>query len=486
MASALSSLGPTALLICALLCTFLSSEVGFVRQATALGINYGQVANNLPPPAQVVQLLSSLRIGKVRIYDVNPQVLTVFAGTGIELVVTVPDDLVPGMASSASQALQWVSASLRPYFPATRVTGIAVGNEVFTGDDEQLKASLVPAMRNLHAALAQLGMDAYVRVSTANSLAVLATSYPPSQGVFTQAAAPYMAQLLRFLAETSSPFWVNAYPYFAYKDDPTKVSLDYALSNPSHVGAVDPFTKLQYTSMLYAQVDAVTFAAARLGYGGVPVHVSETGWPSKGDANEAGASAANAAAYNGNLARRVLSGNAGTPRRPDADIDVYLFALFNENQKPGPTSERNYGVFYPNQQKVYDVEFVLGAGGASQGNGGLGWQENGGASTSTNPPSGVKVTTGEAWCVANAMAGEHRLQAALDYACGPGGADCKAIQPGAACFEPNTMVAHASYAFNDYYQRKGRSIGTCDFAGAAYVVNQAPKMGKCDLPSTTV
>jgi hypothetical protein len=65
-------------------------------------------------------------------------------------------------------------------------------------------------------------MDAYVRVSTANSLAVLATSYPPSQGVFTQDAAPYMAQLLRFLADTSAPFWINAYPYFAYKDDPTK------------------------------------------------------------------------------------------------------------------------------------------------------------------------------------------------------------------------------------------------------------------------
>ncbi|OEL30909.1 Glucan endo-1,3-beta-glucosidase 14 [Dichanthelium oligosanthes] len=342
------------LVICALLFISLFSEVGVLRRAAALGINYGQVGNNLPPPPQVVQLLASLRIGKVRIYDINPQVLSAFAGTGIELIVTVPDDLVPGMAASPSQALQWVTAGVRPYFPATRVTGIAVGNEVFTGDDEQLKASLVPAMRNLHAALAQLGMDAYVRVSTANSLAVLATSYPPSQGVFTQQAAPYMAQLLRFLAETSAPFWINAYPYFAYKDDPTKVSLDYALSNPYRVGAVDPYTHLQYTSMLYAQVDAVTFAAARLGYGNVPVHVSETGWPSKGDANEAGATVENARQYNRNLLMRQVNGE-GTPLRPKLRLEVYLFALFNEDMKPGPTSERNYGLYQPDMSMVYNV-----------------------------------------------------------------------------------------------------------------------------------
>lgn len=459
-------------------------------EAGTVGVNYGRVANNLPNPAAVVQLLKQQGVAQVKLYDADPTVLRALANTGIKVVVALPNEQVAAAASRASYALLWVRRNVAAYHPATQIQGIAVGNEVFASA-KNVTAQLVPAMANVHAALARLGLDGAVKVSSPIALTALASSYPSSAGAFREdLAQAVMKPMLDFLAQTGSYLMVNAYPFFAYSGNAGDISLDYALFRPN-AGVLDAGSGIKYYSLLDAQLDAVFAAVSRLGegYNGVRVVVSETGWPSKGDANEAGASAANAAAYNGNLARRVLSGNAGTPRRPDADIDVYLFALFNENQKPGPTSERNYGVFYPNQQKVYDVEFVLGAGGASQGNGGLGWQENGGASsgstsTSNNPPSGVKVTTGEAWCVANAMAGEHRLQAALDYACGPGGADCKAIQPGAACFEPNTMVAHASYAFNDYYQRKGRSIGTCDFAGAAYVVNQAPKMGKCDLPST--
>lgn len=82
--------------------------------------------------------------------------------------------------------------------------------------------------------------------------------------------------------------------------------------------------------------------------------MSETGWPSKGDTNEIGASLENARAYNRNLLVRQLK-SEGTPVRPNQKLEVYLFALFNENLKPGPTSERNYGLYRPDGTVAYNL-----------------------------------------------------------------------------------------------------------------------------------
>ncbi|KAL2494503.1 Glycosyl hydrolase superfamily protein [Forsythia ovata] len=331
---------------------FVLSGLGFLKQVESLGINYGQVGNNLPPPDEVLHLLQSLKLTKARIYDTNPQVLTSFANSSIELIVTVDNQMLSTLMDP-QQALQWVGTHIRPYFPATRITGIAVGNEIFTGDDTTLMAYLVPAMVSIHAALVRLGLDQFIQVSTPNSLGVLEESYPPSGGSFRSEINEIMPQFLQFLATTKAPFWINAYPYFAYKDDPNRVSIDYVLFNPNS-GMIDPYTKLHYDNMLYAQVDAVIFAMARMGYEGIQVMVSETGWPSKGDPNETGATPENAAIYNRNLLRRQME-NEGTPLRPNDRLEIYVFALFNEDMKPGPTSERNYGLLQPDGTMVYNV-----------------------------------------------------------------------------------------------------------------------------------
>ncbi|KAK6143826.1 hypothetical protein DH2020_024174 [Rehmannia glutinosa] len=89
--------------------------------------------------------------------------------------------------------------------------------------------------------------------------------------------------------------------------------------------------------------------------------------------------------------------------------------------------------------------------------------------TATNAPA----VPGQSWCVARSGAPETAIQAALDYACGLGGADCSAIQQGGSCYNPNSLQNHASYAFNSYYQRNPVPT-SCDFGGAAMITNVNP------------
>lgn len=95
-----------------------------------------------------------------------------------------------------------------------------------------------------------------------------------------------------------------------------------------------------------AQLDAAYFALEAAGYSGMEVRVAETGWASAGDATEAGANMENAITYDRNLRKRLFL-RKGTPYRPDRVAKAYIFALFNEDLKPGPTSERHYGLFKP-------------------------------------------------------------------------------------------------------------------------------------------
>ncbi|PAN44190.1 hypothetical protein PAHAL_9G023400 [Panicum hallii] len=91
---------------------------------------------------------------------------------------------------------------------------------------------------------------------------------------------------------------------------------------------------------------------------------------------------------------------------------------------------------------------------------------------------GAPTVAGQTWCVAKTGLTDLELQNGIDYACGIGQADCSAIQPMGACYNPNTLQAHASYAFNSYFQRNP-SPTSCDFGGAGMLVNVNPSSGTC-------
>ncbi|KAL6900749.1 hypothetical protein ACP4OV_005425 [Aristida adscensionis] len=427
-----------------------------------LGVNYGTVADDLPAAARSVALLRAARAGAVKIYDANPAILRALAGTGIPVSVMVPNEAIPSLAASPAAADTWVAANLAPHHPATRVAHLLVGNEVLS--NRAVAGStwrgIVPAMANLRRAVRAHGMGR-VKLGTTLAMDALSASYPPSAGAFRDDIADAVVRpLLRFLNATGSFYFVDAYPYFAWAANRETISLDYALfqgAPSSHY--VDPGTGLTYTNLLDQMLDAVVAAMDKLGYGNVKLAVAETGWPNAGDADEKGANLRNAATYNRNLAARV-SKNPGTPARPGAKMPVFLFSLYNENQKPGPGTERHWGLYYPNATKIYDVDLT---------------GRRPSRSYPPLPPADDKDGAA-VWCVlaGGKAANKKAVAAAVEYACKQGSGTCSAIQPGGECHKPDTMAAHASYAFNAYWQQFRKAGGTCYFNGLAETTTKDP------------
>ncbi|CAN6472191.1 unnamed protein product [Victoria cruziana] len=419
-----------------------------------VGVNYGTVADNLPPPRQVAEFLQSrTSIDRVKLFGSDPTQIQAFAGTGIAVTVAVANGEVLSLVKAAGAA-QWVAAHVSPFVPATNITRISVGNEILATADKNLIAHLLPAMRSLHNALSSAGLS-HIQVSTPHSLGILSVSQPPSSGRFRRGYDRVIfAPMLEFLRSIGSPFMVNPYPYFGY----TPATLNYAIFQPN-AGIYDPATGHNYTNMFDGQMDAVYSAMKRLGYGEVEIVVAETGWPSAGDPGQVGVSIEAAQSYNGNLIRHVMSGK-GTPLMPGRRFETFIFSLFNENLKPGPTAERNFGLFRSDFSPVYNVGVLL--------------DQSGDASPAAPAPS----SEGKKWCVSKANVDGGVLQNNIDYVCSTG-IDCSPIQPGGACFQPSTVRSHAAYAMNAYYQSAGRHDFNCDFAGTGVITTTDPSYGNC-------
>ncbi|KAG2326372.1 hypothetical protein Bca4012_035337 [Brassica carinata] len=410
---------------------------------SALGVNYGTLGK-LRPPKEVVDFIKTKTIiDSVKIFDASPDILRALAGTEIDVTIMVPNANITAMVN-VDYARQWVAANVLPFSQKTKIKYICVGNEILLSNDGNLISNLIPAMQNLDKVLKACGLIS-MKVTTPHAFTVGYNQNAPSQSRFKNDKTDFFAKILEFNRQAKSPFMINAYPYFMI--DPNNVN--YAIFGPSET-ITDSNTQKTYNNMFDAVMDATYSAMSALGYGDVDIAVGETGWPSACDASWC--TPQNAAKYNLNIIKRAK--NIGTPLMPNRHIDIYLFALFNEDGKPGSTVEKNWGLFKPDFSPVYDVGVLRGVtGGDAQTNSGK-------------------------WCVARQEATDAQLGADIDWVCSQG-IDCKPISPSGTCFDNNNLRTRASFIMNVYYQSKGRSDDACSFGGSGIVVSTDPSTSTC-------
>lgn len=326
--------------------TFLISSQT-ITGAKPVGVCYGRIANNLPSEQEVVNLFLSNGIGKMRIYDPNQATLQALKGTNIELILGVPNEDLQSLATTASTANDWVQKNIVPFSPAVKFRYIAVGNEVKPTD--AANQFVLPAMKNIYNALVSAKLDVQIKVSTSVDTSLLGNSFPPSAGSFTASATSYMKPIINFLTSTGAPLLANIYPYFAYISDPKNINLSYALFTAQGIVVQDG--AFGYKNLFDATLDAFYSALEDVGGTNMEIVVSESGWPSAG---EAAATVENASTYYRNLINHV---NDGTPKRAGKPIETYLFAMFDENNKGPAETERHFGLFSPAKQPKYTISF---------------------------------------------------------------------------------------------------------------------------------
>lgn len=287
----------------------------------------------------MVNLYKSHGIGAMRLYDPDLAALKALQGSGIKLMLGVPNEKIKSLASHRLAAMQWVKTYVVPF--ASSIKYIVVGNEIHPSD--QQAPSILSALKNVRKALNSNTLTRKIKVSTSIDTTLIINSYPPSKGEFNNTS--YITPIIKFLSTNESPLLVNIYTYFAYVSNKQSISIDYALFTSTRTVVTDPNNGKNYQNLFDAMVDSVYAALGKVGAPNMVITVSETGWPSGG--GDDAATVANAGTYYKNLMNQVKK---GTPLKPGQAIETYLFAMFDENNKTGANTERHFGLFTPDQR----------------------------------------------------------------------------------------------------------------------------------------
>ncbi|PSS26693.1 Glucan endo-1,3-beta-glucosidase [Actinidia chinensis var. chinensis] len=428
--------------------------------AQGIGVNWGSQSSHNLPPSIVVQLLKDNGIYKVKLFDADDWTVKAFAGTGIEVVLGIPNTELQRLSDNYNEAKRWVKENVTRhlYNGGVNIKFVAVGNEPFlkSYNGSYVKTTL-PAIKNIQKALAEAGHGDNIKACTPlNADVYESNSAVPSDGNFRSDIMDIMVDLVRWLDSNNSPLLVNIYPFLSlYKDK--SFPLDFAFLD----GKAKPIQDkgLTYDNMFDANLDTLIWSLKKAGVPNLKIIVGETGWPTDGDTN---ANPKLAKRFYDGFLQKIASGK-GTPLRPGS-MEVYLFGLLDEDMKsiaPG-FFERHWGIFRFDGHPKFAIDFT-------------------GKITDRMPVAakGVQYLP-SLYCVYNRDVKNMSLaQGNVDYACLR--ADCSALVDGSSC-DKLDEIGKISYAFNMYYQTYDQSVEACIFNGLGTTILADPSTDTCFFP----
>lgn len=83
-----------------------------LRSVGGIGANWGFRSSHRLPPNIVVRMLRENGVQKVKLFDADYDTLKALGGSGIEVMVGIPNDMLSNLASSSKAAERWVSENV--------------------------------------------------------------------------------------------------------------------------------------------------------------------------------------------------------------------------------------------------------------------------------------------------------------------------------------------------------------------------------------
>ncbi|GMY11223.1 glucan endo-1,3-beta-glucosidase 8 [Fagus crenata] len=425
-----------------------------------IGVNWGTQASHPLHPSIVVGMLKDNGIKKVKLFDADSWTVSALAGSGIEVMVGIPNNQLKELADSYNKAKHWVKENVtkQMHDGGVDIRYIGVGNEPFlkSYNGSHLKTTF-PALKNIQKAIDEAGFGDKIKATIPLNADVYdSPSNKPSDGNFRKDIQDLMVQIVKFLQEKKSPFLVNIYPFLSLYQN-TDFPVEFAFID----GATPIQDKnVQYSNVFDANFDTLVWTLKKNGVGDLKIIVGEVGWPT--DGNTYGNPKYAKKFYDGFL--KKMGNKKGTPLKP-GPMEVYLFGLLDEDMKsiePGDF-ERHWGIFRYDGQPKFPIDF------SGQGH-------------TDKMPIGAKgvIYMESKWCVLkDDVKNMTEVGPEVDFACG--NSDCTSLGYGSTCNRLDSR-SNVSYAFNMYYQMQDQSVEACNFNGLAEMVKQNASKGSCLFP----